>query len=55
VIGLQEFTRRANELNVTEYRPLEIYTFLVFEYLLLILLASWGVRRLERKLAQSQH
>ncbi len=55
VIGLQEFTRRANELNVNEYRPLEIYTFLVFEYLLLILLASWGVRRLERKLAQSQH
>ncbi len=55
VIGLQEFTRRANELNVTEYRPLEIYTFLVFEYLLLILLASWGVRRMERKLAQSQH
>ena len=54
VIGLQEFTRRANELNVTEYRPLEIYTFLVAEYLLLILLASWGVRRLERKLAQSQ-
>ncbi len=54
VIGLQEFTRRANELNVTEYRPLEIYTFLVVEYLLLILLASWGVRRLERKLAQSQ-
>jgi glutamine transport system permease protein len=54
VIGLQEFTRRANELNVTEYRPLEIYTFLVFEYLLLILLASWGVRRLERKLAEAQ-
>jgi polar amino acid transport system permease protein len=54
VIGLQEFTRRANELNVTEYRPLEIYTFLVAEYLLLILLASWGVRRLEHKLAQSQ-
>jgi len=52
VIGLQEFTRRANELNVTEYRPLEIYTFLVVEYLLLILLVSWGVRRLESKLAQ---
>jgi len=26
VVGLQELTRRANELNVTEYRPLEIYT-----------------------------
>jgi His/Glu/Gln/Arg/opine family amino acid ABC transporter permease subunit len=52
VIGLQELTRRANELNVTEYRPLEIYTVLVLEYLLLILLTSWGVRRLERHMAQ---
>ena len=51
VIGLQELTRRANELNVTEYRPLEIYTALVFEYLLLILLTSWGVRRLEKRMA----
>jgi ABC-type amino acid transport system permease subunit len=53
VIGLQELTRRANELNVTEYRPLEIYTALVFEYLLLILLTSWGVRRLERRMASA--
>jgi polar amino acid transport system permease protein len=51
VIGFQELTRRANELNVTEYRPLEIYTFLVVEYLVLILVASWLVRRLERRLA----
>jgi polar amino acid transport system permease protein len=50
VIGLQELTRRANELNVTEYRPLEVYSFLIVEYLLLILLASWAVRRLERTL-----
>jgi polar amino acid transport system permease protein len=33
VIGMQELTRRANELVVTEYRPLEIYTVLVLEYL----------------------
>jgi His/Glu/Gln/Arg/opine family amino acid ABC transporter permease subunit len=52
VIGLQELTRRANELNVTEYRPLEIYTALVVEYLLLILLTSWLVRRLERRLSR---
>ena len=52
VIGFEELTRRANELTVTEYRPLEIYTFLVFEYLLLILVASWLVRRLERRLGQ---
>lgn len=51
VIGLQELTRRANELNVSEYRPLEIYTALVVEYLLLILLTSWGVRRLERRMS----
>ena len=51
VIGLQELTRRANELNVSEYRPLEIYTALVVEYLLLILLTSWGVRRLEQRMS----
>ena len=28
VIGMQELTRRANELVVTEYRPLEIILFL---------------------------
>ena len=51
VIGLQELTRRANELNVSEYRPLEIYTVLVLEYLVLILVVSALVRRLERRLA----
>lgn len=54
VIGLQELTRRANELNVNEYRPLEIYTLLVVEYLLLILLVSWLVRRLERKMTTAR-
>ncbi len=55
VVGLQELTRRANELNVTEYRPLEIYTFLVAEYLALILIVSWGVRTLERRMARGRH
>ncbi len=55
VIGLQELTRRANELNVTEYRPLEIYTFLVLEYLVLILVVSWLVRALERRLSRAPH
>jgi polar amino acid transport system permease protein len=50
VVGLQELTRRANELTLIEYRPLEIYTALVIEYLLLILVASWLVRRLEKRL-----
>lgn len=53
VVGLQELTRRANELTVTVYRPLEIYTVLVAEYLVLILAASWAVRRLERKMGHA--
>jgi His/Glu/Gln/Arg/opine family amino acid ABC transporter permease subunit len=53
VIGLPELTRRANELNVNEYRPLEIYTLLVAEYLILILVVSFLVRRLERRMATS--
>jgi len=50
VIGLTELTRRANELVVSQYRPLEIYTFLVLEYLALILIASQLVRRMERRM-----
>ncbi len=50
VIGMQELTRRANELVVTEYRPLEIYTVLVLEYLVLILIVSAGVRWVERRM-----
>ncbi len=55
IIGLQELTRRANELVVTEYRPLEIYTILVLEYLLLILIVSAGVRWFERRLQADAH
>ncbi len=50
VIGMAELTRRANELVVTEYRPLEIYTVLVLEYLVLILIVAQGVRWLERRM-----
>ena len=53
VIGLQELTRKANELVVSEYRPLEIYTILVLEYLVLILIVSAGVRWLERRMKAS--
>ncbi|MEJ6396696.1 amino acid ABC transporter permease [Yoonia sp. 208BN28-4] len=53
VIGMQELTRKANELVVSEYRPLEIYTILVLEYLVLILIVSAGVRYLERRLNAS--
>ena len=54
VIGMQELTRKANELVVTEYRPLEIYTILVLEYLALILLVSAGVRWLERRMGTDE-
>ena len=54
VIGMQELTRRANEIVVTEYRPLEIYTLLIFEYLILVLIISFGVRWLERKLGSNE-
>jgi len=55
VIGFQELTRRANELTLTEFRPLEIYSFLVLEYLVLILLVSWGVRAMERRMGTGVH
>lgn len=53
VVGYQELTRRANELTLVEYRPLEIYTLLVVEYLALIAVVSWLVRKLERHLGES--
>lgn len=37
VIGVSEVLRRGNELAVTEYRPLEIYSFVALQYLLLVL------------------
>ncbi len=54
IIGMEELTRRANELVTAEYRPLEIYTVLILEYLLLILLVSYGVRRLERRMTRDE-
>ena len=54
VIGMQELTRRANELVVTEYRPLELYTLLILEYLVLVLFISAGVRWLERKMGSDE-
>ena len=53
-IGVQELTRRANELAVTEYRPLELYSFLILEYLALVLVISAGVRWLERRMGSDE-
>ncbi len=54
VIGLGELTRKANELTVIEYRPLEIYSVLIFEYLIVVLVVSHLVRRMEKRLAPNQ-
>lgn len=50
IIGIEELTRRANELVTSQYRPLEIYTVLVLEYMVLILAVSTVVRWLERRM-----
>ena len=54
VIGAPELTRKANELIVTEYRALEIYTILALEYLVLVLILSAGVRWLERRMGADE-
>lgn len=54
VIGVAEILRRGNELAVTEYRPLEIYTFVALQYLVLVLIVSHGVRRLERRMGADE-
>jgi His/Glu/Gln/Arg/opine family amino acid ABC transporter permease subunit len=55
IIGIGDLTRKANELVVSTYRPLEIYTFLILEYLILILIVSYFVRKLEKKLDVSSN
>ena len=49
-IGMQKLTRKDNELVVSEFRPLEIYTVLVLEYLALILIVSFAVRKIEQRM-----
>ncbi|WP_228550641.1 amino acid ABC transporter permease [Endozoicomonas sp. OPT23] len=48
VVGVQELTRRANELQISEYRAMEIYSVLVVEYLVIVLIFSWLARKLEK-------
>ena len=55
IIGIGDLTRKANELVVTTYRPLEIYTFLILEYLVLILIVSYFVRKLEKNLKKDKY
>ena len=51
VIGFPDLTRKANELVVSVFRPLEIYSVLILEYLVLVLVISAAVRWLERRLS----
>ncbi len=53
VIGMQELMRRANDLNTNEYRALEIYSVLILEYLVLVLVISAAVRWLERRMGSN--
>ena len=55
IIGIGDLTRKANELVVSTYRPLEIYTFLILEYLVLILIVSYFVRKLEKNLKKDEN
>ena len=50
VIGFPDLTGKANELVVTVFRPLEIYSVLIVEYLVLVLAISAAIRWLERRL-----
>jgi polar amino acid transport system permease protein len=52
VLGVADLTYRAQVLATTTFRPLEIYTFLGVEYLVLCSLASYGAHLLERRLAR---
>jgi glutamine transport system permease protein len=54
VIGVAEILRRGNELAVTEYRPLEIYTIVALQYLVLVLIVSAGVRKLEKRMGSDE-
>ena len=54
VIGVSEILRRGNELAVTEYRPLEIYTFVALQYLVLVWIVSTGVRKLEKRMGADE-
>ena len=54
VIGVSEVLRRGNELAVTEYRPLEIYSIVALQYLVLVLIVSAGVRKLETRMGSDE-
>jgi len=49
-IGFRELTRRVSELQNQTYKPLELYTFLAIEYLIIIIFLTYLVRVMERRI-----
>lgn len=49
-IGFRELTRRVAELQNVTFRPLELYTFLAIEYFVIIIVLSYLVRMMERRI-----
>jgi polar amino acid transport system permease protein len=45
-LGVADLTYNAKVVATTTFRPLEIYTFLALEYLVLCLIFSYGAHRL---------
>jgi His/Glu/Gln/Arg/opine family amino acid ABC transporter permease subunit len=52
-LGVADLTYNAQVVATTTFRPLEIYTFLALEYLVLCLILSYGAFRLEVRLAKA--
>jgi glutamate/aspartate transport system permease protein len=52
VVGLRDFLTAANIVASRDQRPIEMYLFVAAVYLVLCAGASFGVRRLQRKLAR---
>jgi ABC-type amino acid transport system permease subunit len=52
-LGVADLTYNAQVVATTTFRPLEIYTFLALEYLVLCLIFSYGAHRLEVRLAKA--
>jgi len=53
VLGVSDLTYRAQVLATTTFRPIEIFTVLALEYLVVCALLSYAASRLERRLAVS--
>jgi ABC-type amino acid transport system permease subunit len=53
VVGVADLTYQAQVLATTTFRPLEIFTALAVEYLVICSSLSWVASRVEKRLAVS--